>query len=353
MEVVREREEYKDTEGDERERPSKEYIDKAKCTARSLCELQNVRNLLDALDVNPAARDLALNILEEEGGTAMQAFINAQIAAAAAEEMQRQKHELGEFAKGTVMDLLQAERAPQMMASLFREPSMCATVRTGVQWGLETPYVYDKVTELFEWILNGYLLADGAANEWSREEAAKEAVAPLLAWVLTPEGELDESVLHAVMTALPWMQPSVNETMAWAVDETLKADDYKEYAKGIIVEMLKSQGAQAAANAQAEAHLQRAKARSSKDSITILAGTKDSDHPALDDFASRVRDKGEEALADLKLDTTDSEEDQVGDDSDIGASFNKDANVHKGRPQGGGAARDDGESADGADGQVS
>ncbi|KAG5183486.1 hypothetical protein JKP88DRAFT_255781 [Tribonema minus] len=154
------------------------------------------------------------------------------------------------FAKSTVMDLWQAQRALQMMAILFQEPSMCATVRL-----LDAIAVLCTPPERFTFCTTVSNSCDIVAR----------SIDGYFSSTCKPQRHVRR--LHY------WYSYAPAEGVG----------------QSIIVEMLKSQGAQAVTNAQTEAHLQRAKAHSSKDSITTSVGTKDSHRAALDDLASRVR----------------------------------------------------------------
>ena len=46
--------------------------------------------------------------------------------------------------------------------------------RHGVYLVLELPYVQEKVQDLTDWLVNGYLIGEGSdATEWTTEEATK------------------------------------------------------------------------------------------------------------------------------------------------------------------------------------
>jgi hypothetical protein len=55
----------------------------------------------------------------------------------------------------------------------------------------------------------------------------QDAVAPIVAWTLTPEGGLDDKALEAACSSIPTVQPTADTNMIWYANDALKDDWYK------------------------------------------------------------------------------------------------------------------------------
>ncbi|CAM9452866.1 unnamed protein product [Discosporangium mesarthrocarpum] len=214
--------------------------------------LEEIRQLLQALDVEDHTHELAMAILKEQGTQAVQDFFREQLIMAAAEEMRSRKLATEAFAKDFLIKVIGDPDLPgkagQLLESIFKDPALSRGVRTLVYDALRLEHTVSNsvrlTTDLMAWLLTG---TDWMDDEYVkllsylvRMSYTKDALVPLVEWVLVEPGVSDPAVKQALLAVLPLASEAVDSSFLVAAIATLKSDWALQYAKDTVQELMQS-----------------------------------------------------------------------------------------------------------------
>ncbi|CAM9167640.1 unnamed protein product [Laminaria digitata] len=208
------------------------------------------RELMDTLDVDEGAQELALAILKEEGLQAVQAFVQGQLANAAAEELRYQKVATEAFAKDFLIQVLRNPELPsqmgRMLESVFKDPTLSTGVRHLIYNAVGLDYTFQSslylVQPLVTWLLT--------ETNWMDDEAVKLctylielkqtelAMIWICAWAIREPGMLDVVASRSLLETLPLASDQLTEAMISATVTTLESEWALEIAKATVIELM-------------------------------------------------------------------------------------------------------------------
>eukprot|EP00904_Undaria_pinnatifida_P014217 jgi/Undpi1/9926/HiC_scaffold_28.g12380.m1 len=210
------------------------------------------RELMDRLDVEEGAQELALAILKEEGLQAVQAFVRSQLANAAAEELRYQKAATEAFAKDFLIQVLRNPELPsqmgRMLESIFKDPTLSTGVRGVIYNAIGLDYTYQRSLTLVQPLVT-WLLTE---TDWMEEEAVKLctyliemkqtelAMIWIVAWAIREPGMLDAVASRSLVASLPLGADKITEALVSASVATLESEWALELAKKTLIEAIEA-----------------------------------------------------------------------------------------------------------------
>ena len=177
-------------------------------------------------------------------------------------------HEMDSKAKEVVEDFVKivkdwlsdpASVGPYMDELMEKNDTREYLEETAVK-ALAIPAVHENSAWLMSWVVNDYLLGEGAASDWMKDSTSDliswvicqnytfDYTLPLVTWCLTDKSDacgLTAASLRGTLYGLEVNQPLLDETLKWAAEEALKAPGASDAAKQFLIELMRTEGAQA------------------------------------------------------------------------------------------------------------